>query len=57
MTDTEQLLIASIERVRQLRLILALQAEIALLRTKLAARDQFDVSADSTPMFHKRQAG
>jgi hypothetical protein len=37
----------SIDRAKDKRLIAALKAENALLRSKLEERDRFDVSADS----------
>lgn len=46
----------SIDRAKDKRLIAALKAENALLRSKLAERDRFDVSADSMAFF-KNQIG
>jgi hypothetical protein len=46
----------SLKFVRQQKLIAALKAENALLRSRLSERDRFDVSADSVAIF-KNQIG
>lgn len=53
-TATEQLLHASIQLAKRDKLIRAQGAYIALLRSKLGEREQFDVSADSVPVGEPR---
>ncbi len=61
MSETETLLRASIELAKASpdlrRHVHQLTAENARLRSQLADRAQFDLSADSTPMLLRKQAG